>query len=236
VTGLQVLNELPVAALPDGAMLELGSFYAGETRRVLIKLAVPGIAALGLAQVATLDFTHVSLPDLVQHTTSVPVHVNVVPGDQAAGRIPDPKVRSEALFQQTQKAKLQSSRLLSEGRVDEASRLLHITGANLRADSASLPPAMAASWPARPTSWTHSRESHASTWPGRRRCRRPTPASRAATAGASARRTAAGALRRRLRRPGARGVGPAADASRPPATPGPRPSRVTPPTRRLIVV
>jgi Ca-activated chloride channel family protein len=121
VTGFEVLNELPVVALPDGAMLELGSFYAGEARRVLIKLGVPGIAALGLAQVATLDFTHVSLPDLVQHTTTSPVHVNVVPGDEAAGRIPDPKVRSEALFQQTQKAKLQSSALLSEGRVDEAS-------------------------------------------------------------------------------------------------------------------
>ena len=115
VAGISVLNDLPVVGLPDGAMLELGSFYAGETRRLLITLKVPGIPALGLTQVATLELTHVALPELVQHTTVLPVQVNVVPGDQAAGRVPDPKVRSEVLFQQTQKAKKDSSRLLSDG-------------------------------------------------------------------------------------------------------------------------
>lgn len=117
VASIRVLNDLPVVGLPDGAMLELGSFYAGETRRLLIKLHVPGIAALGLAQVATLEFLHVALPDLVQHTTTLPIQVNVVPGDQAAGRMPDPQVRSEVLFQETPRAKRQSSRLLSEGRI-----------------------------------------------------------------------------------------------------------------------
>jgi Ca-activated chloride channel family protein len=144
VAGISVLNDLPVVGLPDGAMLELGTFYAGETRRLLVKLSVPGIAALGLTQVATLEFTHVSLPDLVQHTTTLPVMVNVVPGDQAAGRIPDPKVRSEELFQQTQKAKRESSKLLSQGRGDEASALLFDAGQSLRACSAALPAMYAA--------------------------------------------------------------------------------------------
>jgi Ca-activated chloride channel family protein len=144
VAGIQVLNDLPVVGLDDGAMLELGSFYAGETRKLLVKLQIPGIAALGLAQVATLEFTHVSLPDLVQHVTTVPIHVNVVPGDQAAGRIPDPEVRSEALFQQTQRAKRESSRLLSQGLVDEASKLLYDTSRSLRSDSGALPAPMAA--------------------------------------------------------------------------------------------
>jgi Ca-activated chloride channel family protein len=144
VAGISVLNDLPVVGLPDGAMLELGTFYAGETRRLLVKLSVPGIPALGLTQVATLEFTHVSLPDLVQHSTTVPVMVNVVPGDQAAGRIPDPKVRSEELFQVTQKAKRESSKLLSQGRGDEASALLFDAGQSLRACSASLPSMYAA--------------------------------------------------------------------------------------------
>ncbi len=139
VARISVLNDLPVVGLPDGAVLELGTFYAGETRRLLIKLSVPGIAALGLAQVATLQFTHVSLPDLVQHTTTVPVMINVVPGDEAAGRIPDPKVRSEELFQNTQQAKRESSRLLSQGLGSEASALLLATGASLRSGSALLP-------------------------------------------------------------------------------------------------
>jgi Ca-activated chloride channel family protein len=139
VAGISVLNDLPVVGLPDGAMLELGTFYAGETRRLLVKLNVPGIPALGLTQVATLEFTHVSLPDLVQHSTTVPVMVNVVPGDQAAGRIPDPKVRSEELFQNTQKAKRESSRLLSQGRGAEASAMLFEAGQSLRVGSAALP-------------------------------------------------------------------------------------------------
>jgi Ca-activated chloride channel family protein len=139
VAGISVLNDLPVVGLPDGAMLELGTFYAGETRRLLVKLSVPGIPALGLTQVATLEFTHVSLPDLVQHTTALPVMVNVVPGDQAAGRIPDPKVRSEELFQNTQKAKRESSRLMSEGRTREASAMLFDAGQSLRVGSAALP-------------------------------------------------------------------------------------------------
>ena len=141
VAGISVLNDLPVVGLPDGAMLELGSFYAGETRRLLITLKVPGIPALGLTQVATLELTHVALPELVQHTTVLPVQVNVVPGDQAAGRVPDPKVRSEVLFQQTQKAKKDSSRLLAMGRVDEATHMLRATSFQLRAESAGLPDA-----------------------------------------------------------------------------------------------
>lgn len=144
VAGIQVLNDLPVASLEDSVMLELGSFYAGETRKLLVKLRIPGIAALGLTQVATLNVTHVSLPDLVQHTVDVPIHVNVVPGDQAAGRVPDPVVLSEALYQQTQQAKKESSRLLSEGRVGAASHLLKGTSAALRRRSATLPTALAA--------------------------------------------------------------------------------------------
>ena len=144
VAGIDVLNDLTVTGLPDGAMLELGSFYAGETRRLVITLKIPSIAALGLVQVATLTFTHVSLPDLVQHVTTLPVHVNVVPGDQAAGRIPDPKVRSEALFQRTQQAKRESSRLLSQGRGDEAYEMLQGASASLRSASAGLPAELSA--------------------------------------------------------------------------------------------
>ena len=143
VTGIDVLNELTVTSLPDGAQLELGSFYAGETRRLLLTLKIPGIAALGLVQVATLDFTHVALPELVIHTTTVPVHVNVVPGDQAAGRIADPKVRSEVLFQRTQRHKRTAGRWLDEGRTGDAAGLLQGTSAQLRSDAGALPSAVA---------------------------------------------------------------------------------------------
>ena len=141
VAQVRILNQLPTTAIEGGVMAELGSFYAGETRKLVLRFSVPGIAVLGLAKIATLEFTHVALPDLVQHTTTLPVHVNVVPGDEAAGRIPDPEVRSEALFQQTQQAKRESSRLLSQGDVAGATHLLRATGSSLRADLMSLPDA-----------------------------------------------------------------------------------------------
>lgn len=143
VTSATLLNDLPVAALADGVMVELGSFYGGETRRLVLRLAIPGIAALGLAQVATLSMTHVSLPDLVQHTATVPVHVNVVPGDQAAGRIPDPTVRSEALFQETQRRKKDASRMLSRGDAAGAAHLLRASADDLTQYAAMAPGAMA---------------------------------------------------------------------------------------------
>lgn len=139
VASASIMNDLSCTALPDGFVVELGSFYAGESRRLLIKLQIPGIAALGLAEVAVLELTHVSLPDLVQHTATLPVEVNVVPGDQAAGRLRDPQVHSEALFQQSQQAKRRSSKLLSEGHVQEASALLHQTSLDLDAWAGSMP-------------------------------------------------------------------------------------------------
>ena len=102
VRGVQVLNELPsIVAVPEGLLVELGSLYAGETRKLVITFDVPAIAGLGLAEIASLEFSYVALPALEQHTVTVPLHVNVVPGDQAAGRIPTrasaPRLRSSGL-------------------------------------------------------------------------------------------------------------------------------------------
>ena len=115
VRAVRVINDLSVAALSDGIMIELGAFYAGETRKLIMTFDVPGIPALGLAEVATLTFGYVTLPALEQQTVTLPLHVNVVPGDQAAGRIPDPVVRTEAAFQQAQQAKRVASTAFSSG-------------------------------------------------------------------------------------------------------------------------
>ncbi len=143
VAGITLLNDLPCVGLDDGIMIELGSLYAGETRRLVLKLSIPAIAALGLAEVAQLELTHVSLPDVVQHTATMPIHVNVVPGDEAAGRLRDPKVVSEALFQNTQRQKKEAGRLLAEGRAHEASQYLQASASSLRMAASSLPDAWA---------------------------------------------------------------------------------------------
>src|SRR3954453_23422371 len=79
VRAVQVLNELPSVAVSDGILVELGSFYSGEIRKLVVAFDVPAIPALGLAEIALLEFTYVALPALEQHTVSVPLHVNVVP-------------------------------------------------------------------------------------------------------------------------------------------------------------
>ena len=44
------------------------------------------MAALGLAEVARLELRYVELPQLLEHVVTLPISVNVVPGDQAAAR------------------------------------------------------------------------------------------------------------------------------------------------------
>jgi len=124
VRGVLVVNDLPANAVDDGLLIELGSFHAEETRKLVLTFDIPAVAALGLTEVATLTFTYVELPALVQHTVTVPVHVNVVPGDQAAGRVPDPVVRTELVYLRAQQAKRRASNLLSDG--DSAAALKEI--------------------------------------------------------------------------------------------------------------
>jgi Ca-activated chloride channel family protein len=112
---LKVVNEMSVVESPEGVHVELGAFYSGEVRRLVITFDVPGIGALGLAEIASLEFSWVALPSLVQHSVNLPVHVNVLPGDQAAGRIPDPVVRTELAFLQGQRAKRAAAQRMSQG-------------------------------------------------------------------------------------------------------------------------
>ena len=82
------------------------------------------MAALGLTQIATLELRYVELPTLMEHVVSLPVHVNVVPGDEAAGRVPDATVVTEVLFQEAQESKRRASEALERGDRRTAQRLL----------------------------------------------------------------------------------------------------------------
>ena len=120
VHAITVWNDLPSYAIEGGVVAELGDLWAGEERKVLVTMAVPAMPALGLAQVATLELTYVALPDLVEQTVTIPVHVNVVPGDEAAGRMQDPRVTNEVLYQRVQESKRRGAELLSLGDIDAA--------------------------------------------------------------------------------------------------------------------
>jgi Ca-activated chloride channel family protein len=139
VRAVHVINDLPVTATGDGVLAELGSFYADETRKLLLVFEVPAIPALGLTDVATLEFTYVELPALKQHTVTMPLHVNVLPGDEAAGRVPDPVVRTELVYQRVQQAKRRASGHLSAGDAEAAMADIREAQAYVRESLATAP-------------------------------------------------------------------------------------------------
>jgi Ca-activated chloride channel family protein len=124
VPAFALWNDLHVMGLEDGLMAELGDFYAGEQRRVLLEFEVPGMAGLGAATIAELEVRWVELATMTEKVATVPVNVNVVPGDVAAGRMPVTTVRDELAFLKLQRAKRAAAERLSRGDAAAGARLM----------------------------------------------------------------------------------------------------------------
>ncbi|GAA3749279.1 Ca-activated chloride channel family protein [Spinactinospora alkalitolerans] len=140
---VSVVGELPSARLDDGSvMVELGDLHSGEQRRLLLRVDVPGTAALGAAQVASVEVTYVDPASLTTYTVSLPVSVNVVPGDDAAGRIPDPTVRTELAYQEAQTAKREAAASLQSGDREAAAAKLESARRRLAEGRPSAPAGM----------------------------------------------------------------------------------------------
>lgn len=132
LSGQKVVGELPANELADGSlMVELGDFYSGESRRLLLRLEVPGLPDLGTVTITTLEATYVDPASLTTYTATLPVSVNVVPGDEAAGRVPEPEVRGEEALQRAQTAKREASDALRRGDSTGASSILDHARRNL---------------------------------------------------------------------------------------------------------
>ena len=122
---LSLYNDLPAHQVADGEVsIELGDLYGSEARKLLLKLAVDGMSGLGVAQIAELELRYVESATLTEHTVTLPVTVNVVPGDETAGRVPNPTVQSEKLYQEGQAAKLRASEAYERGDLDAGSAFL----------------------------------------------------------------------------------------------------------------
>ena len=130
---MTVWNDLPTNPVEGGIMVELGDLWGGEERRLTLTFAVPAKSALGLAEIAELELRYVVLPEFTEQTVTIPVNVNVVPGDQAAGRIADPEVRNELTYQQTQNVKRDAADALDRGDY-EGARMSYEAGRTIVAD------------------------------------------------------------------------------------------------------
>ena len=96
-------------------VIPLGDLFAGESRELLVHFAVPGIAGLGLHSLAEFIIDYVTLPDLIAQSITWPMSVNVVPGDEAAGRVPDPSVTTARLLAEATDAKREAREALDHG-------------------------------------------------------------------------------------------------------------------------
>ncbi|MDQ5895858.1 MAG: Ca-activated chloride channel [Actinomycetota bacterium] len=123
VSGVKLFNDLPVSEIEGGFMVELGELVSEEKRKLLFEIEVPDIATLGLAQVCELELHWVETETMEGKTVTLPVNVNVVPGDEAAGRIANPEVTTELTFQTAQRNKREASDALARGDRSEAQRL-----------------------------------------------------------------------------------------------------------------
>jgi len=136
---IEVLQRLPYWKDGETYVVQLGDLYSGENRRFVMKLEVPGIASLGLCKIADITIEYLDLAARQEISVTMPVNVNVVPGDVAAGRIPDPIVRAERLILEAQTAKSLAVEELRDGKIKEASGRLRGTAANLRREASLIP-------------------------------------------------------------------------------------------------
>lgn len=66
---LALYNDLPAHQIGNGeVMIELGDLYADEQRKLLLRMKVDGLAALGLTRLATLELRYVETATLTEHT------------------------------------------------------------------------------------------------------------------------------------------------------------------------
>ncbi len=139
VAAVRLFNDLPATVIEDGFMAELGDLYAGETRRILLEIDVPALSGLGLKQVCELELRWVDIASMKSKVASIPVSINVVPGDEAAGRTENAQVRTELAFQRAQRAKREATDALRDGNVAKASSLYRGASIDLRTAETSAP-------------------------------------------------------------------------------------------------
>ena len=135
---IEILQRLPHFKEGDTYVVQLGDLYAGENRRFVIDIEVPGMPALGLATIADITLEYLDVAKMQEITVSMPVQVNVVPDDVAKGRLIDPVVRAERLILTAQTEKEAAIDELQKGMTQEASSRLKSTAQFLRLEASTI--------------------------------------------------------------------------------------------------
>lgn len=139
VPQIELLQRLPFWMDGETYVLQLGDIYAGENRRFVIDIEVPGIAALGLCRIADITLEYLNIANMEEISVYMPVQVNVVPEDVAKGRTADPIVRAERLIISAQSAKAEAIDELRSGDNRNAASRLKKTADGLRREASLIP-------------------------------------------------------------------------------------------------
>lgn len=135
---IEILQRLPHYKDGDTYVVQLGDIYAGENRRFVIDIEVPGMPALGLMTIADITLEYLDVSSLQEITVTMPVQVNVVPDDVAKGRLADPIVRAERLILTAQAEKASAIDELRNGDSRKASDRLKSIAEKLRSEASTI--------------------------------------------------------------------------------------------------
>jgi Ca-activated chloride channel family protein len=128
-----VLNDYPAVAVPGGIQLAVGDAYGDEVRRIVFELHLPSVPALGLATVGEVVIRYVTVGDEVaMRQVRVPLVVNVVTPEEAAGAGPDQAVVEEVLILRSARIRDEARDLASRGETKASLSLLADTSKHLR--------------------------------------------------------------------------------------------------------
>jgi Ca-activated chloride channel homolog len=137
VAVVAVLNDHPHTGVPGGVQVLAGDAYAGQELRVVCRLGIPSLAALGPAKVADIVIRYVAVGDEVQaHEVTYPLLVNLVAADEAATALPDAEVVEEVTVLLAAQAVEEARRRAEAGDHPGAADVLREAATTLRATAA----------------------------------------------------------------------------------------------------
>jgi Ca-activated chloride channel homolog len=120
-----VLNDYPSSAVAGGVQVHAGDAYAGQELRVVCRLGIPRLAALGPAKVADVVVRYVTVGERVEaREVTYPLMVNLVSAAEAAAVIPDAEVVEEVTVLLAARAVDDARRHAERGDHREAARVL----------------------------------------------------------------------------------------------------------------
>ncbi|MEO5839135.1 MAG: VWA domain-containing protein [Acidimicrobiales bacterium] len=126
-----ILNDFPSTVVDGGVQVSLGDAYAGELRRLVFALRIPGLAAMGPATIGELVLRYVEVGDSIAlHTVTTPMVVNIVDPDAVDN--PDPRVVEEVLVLKAANARRDARAEADRGDHDAAAKRLKGTASALR--------------------------------------------------------------------------------------------------------